>query len=916
MKKSRAGLANSSSRRTAKASARFQFDITIDKVLGTRPGNTYYIKWVRGAKLASTKHKEAIPLHTRTGLPFELEKLSLLVSLYRDADSKSFDEKDSKISLVAVNNATKAERTIAKAHFNLADFAGVPSASTTKAFKLSEKVTVKTLIEARFIKSGRSGPGSAGASSALSGMTGVSGRSSNDDDDDGDDFDDLNIDDVPEPEEQRPRSHSLLPSGSKRRSMRMSVDSNDRGVAESGSKRGIFGKDKTNNEGGLVMSRSKRIIAGLKPSRSKRGVGLDKSRSKRGVSDMETSRSKRGISDIQTSRSKRGVKSSGADMDISRSKRGISDMDTSRPKRGVSDGTTSTSARSKRVVSDQDTSMAESSPPKRGISALRSRTSTGKRTDDGDTNASEGDNTWIKKSARGAPGTDDVKFPQSKEMQRLKDDYDQQAIELRKANDRLRRAETTHQVELDALRDSLGTASGVVRGDEMNTVKLTSQIDDLEGENSRLKASLDVANREQENLRQKAADVDKLTRKNRDLTTQLDKAAVAAASRSDMAPGGDSAIAALEERLGRTRKEKELLENKIVAHKAHAEKVRDTYEKLSTMYSSVREENIQLQQDLEAARAAAAAAAEAADMAANERNSSSRSMGQDSAATKAKVAALEAQLAPLQAQVRSANARAQDADSAKVNSEAELSRLRSDVETLQMKLDKALGEARNAKRAEEELRVESGDLKQQRDAALKRALSKRGINLNRGDGVSATLSKIREEADREVAKARARTSELEEEIESLQEDVIYERNEKTKAREERDGLRDNVRGLERRTSEAALQQDSISAMRRKLSTQQMREEDLNSMVMELRREVKRLEGGGVATLVKTKLELAQAEDEKLNLKFEMKTMKKNERNIQERLAAHASSLEVKLGEAREKLETMKTNGPSSPVSDM
>lgn len=104
-------------------------------------------------------------------------------------------------------------------------------------------------------------------------------------------------------------------------------------------------------------------------------------------------------------------------------------------------------------------------------------------------------------------------------------------------------------------------------------MKLSSQIDELRGENSRRKASLDIANREQENLRQKAAGVDKQTRQTRDLTTQLAKAAVAAASRSDVAPGGDSAVAALEEQLARTRKEKELLENKIVAHQAHAEKV-------------------------------------------------------------------------------------------------------------------------------------------------------------------------------------------------------------------------------------------------------------------------------------------------------------------------------------------------------
>ncbi len=66
-------------------------------------------------------------------------------------------------------------------------------------------------------------------------------------------------------------------------------------------------------------------------------------------------------------------------------------------------------------------------------------------------------------------------------------------------------------------------------------------------------------------------------------------------------------------------------------------------------------------------------------------------------------------------------------------------------------------------------------------------------------------------------------------------------------------------------------------------------------------------------LVKTKLELAQAGDEKLELMFATKTSKKSERTIQERLAAHASSLEVKLGEASETIEELQrkfSDGPS------
>ena len=862
---------NRSSSKRGKASSRFQFDITVDRVLGTKPGTTYYVKWMIGAKNASTKQREANQIHSRTGLPFELEKLSLHTSLYRDDGARTFDEKPSKISFVAVNTVTGAERTVTKIHFNLADFAGVPSSSTTKAFKLSEKVTVKTLIEARFLRSGKSGPGSGGARSTLSAMTGLSGRSSNDDDDD-DDFDDLNIDDVPEPVAPSKRQSSVRGSRTSsnsdgdKKSKRSSVFGSDvdrnsdaRDITVSRSKRGIFGKK--DGEGGLVPSRSKRGIFGKKDGEG----GLAPSRSKRGIF---------------------GKKDGNGGPVVSRSKRALGKQETVEP-----------------------------SASKRGLNALRPRQ---------------------KRDSENEPVVNGVVAPTStrprsekRELDRLRSEHEQMTEELRRSRDKQRRMETLHAEELEALRLSLGTARGVATADDINNAKMSTRVDELEGENSRLKASLDQSNREQESLRSKAADVDKLTRKNRELTAQLDKATAAAASRS--ATGDPGAVQALEERLARTRKEKELLENKIQAHKAHAEKVRDTYERLSSMYSNVREENIQLQQDLEQARAAAAAAAEAADKADRGIRGT-----EDSAVSTAKIAALEAQLSPLQAQVRSANARAQDADAIKVQTEAEVAKLRGEVDALQMKLEKSTQEARHAKKAEEELRSETGELKNQRDAALKRALSKRGNIGLTGNGAAATLSKIREEADREVGKARTRLAELEEEVQSLEEDVVYERGEKQKAREERDALRESVRQLERRTSEAALQQDSISGLRRKLSTQQMREEDLNAMVAELRAEVKRLEsqnsrgvsnggGGGseedeaemLGVLVKTKLELAQAEDEKLELMWEMKQMKRKERAIQDRLAAHASNLEVKLGEAREQIESLRLKGgTTSPVSDM
>lgn len=864
MKKVRAGQLARSASRIGKTSSRFQFDITVDKVSGVKNGQTYFVKWVRGVKVASTQQQTATKEHSRGGLSFDKEKISLLVTLYREGNSRNFVEKDSKLSLILVNQK-KQERTVAKLHFNLADFAGVPSASTSKTFKLSDKVSIRAVVDCRFVKSGKAGPGSGGGNSALSGITGVSGLSS-----EPDEFDDLNIDDVPEPV-------PYVPGARPKRGVSGSL-------AEAPSKRG-----------GASDTKSRRSNSSLTESSSRRNKRDSESKSKRGSTTDSQSRSKRDVSgsdkrisngDSEPASSKRSIASTISDAQSMRS------MDVSdRPRRGTNS----------RELPD--------SRSKRSVSSLNQNELKNKR--------SGGFGGLIKSPSRKVKAQRETQ----EELDKLRSDYEQVNEELRRAQDKRRRMETAHQEELSVIREKIMQEMSEV--DQESSAKLASRIDELQAENSRLKAELEEGSREQESLRQKAADVEKLQRKTRDLSVQLDKATAAAAAASMDGDSG-AAVSALEERLAKTRKEKDLLENKVKAHKAHAEKVRDTYEKLSGLYSSVREENIQMQQDLESARASASAAAKAAEAA-------QKGDPGNSAATSARVVALQAQLAPLQSQLRSANARAQDSDAAKVKAEAELGRAKAQLTAVQSRLDKSLSEVQTAKVTEEDLHSEIDELKSQRDAALERALSKRDSKeaSRGGEEVAATLGKIREDSDREIAKARSRAAELEEEVMALTEDVHYEKSEKLKAREERDALRENVRSLERRTSEAILAQDSVSALRRKLSTQVMREEDLNSMVSELRAEVKRHEEEAshkrqlsrtvgnedvseiLGVLVKTKLELAQAEDEKLELHFQMKQLKKAERAIQERLAAHASSLEVKLGQTREQLDSLKGSSPLS-----
>lgn len=199
MKKARAGVSH-----RGKSGSKFQFDITLHDVSGLKAGNTYFVKWTRGAKVASTKTATAEGAAATRGTRWEGDKLSLLVTLFRPPDAAAgFDAKDAKLALVAVNPAKRgAEKTVAKVHFNLAEYAGVPSATATTRLTLSERVGVRMTVACKFLKVS-SGPG-ADASyapsgmSGLSGVTGLGGGSSSEEGVD-DDFADLAVDDVPEP---------------------------------------------------------------------------------------------------------------------------------------------------------------------------------------------------------------------------------------------------------------------------------------------------------------------------------------------------------------------------------------------------------------------------------------------------------------------------------------------------------------------------------------------------------------------------------------------------------------------------------------------------------------------------------------------------------------------------------------------
>jgi hypothetical protein len=167
---------------------KFQFDITVDRVIGGT-STEYSIKWCRGVKTASTKKFEAAPKQ-KDGVAVN-QKLSLLCTLYRTRaiESNDFEPKDTKLSLVSHKEGRKTEKAVGKVHFNLSDFAGVPSATTSHTFQLNPKTSVAVTIACTFVRISRGTASSCG--SGLSGMTVSSGELEGQGNDDFADLDDI-----------------------------------------------------------------------------------------------------------------------------------------------------------------------------------------------------------------------------------------------------------------------------------------------------------------------------------------------------------------------------------------------------------------------------------------------------------------------------------------------------------------------------------------------------------------------------------------------------------------------------------------------------------------------------------------------------------------------------------------------------
>lgn len=791
-------LARSASRR-GKSPSRFQFDVTIDRVFGVKAGGSYQVKWSRGVKVAATKVREAARENAgKGGLPFD-QKISLLVTLYREDGKRSFDPKDAKISLVSINAAKRQERTVAKLHFDLSEFAGIPSSSTAKTFKLSDKVSIRAVVDSRFTRSGGGGPGSGGASSVLSGLSGVSGRSS--DDDGEDEFGDLALDDVPEPE---------------------------------------------------VFSAKSRAAALPSSGSSSRG--------------------------------------------------------------GAAASSASASASQPRVPLLVETTSGSTNPKTQLVPPVPSLTppASQPRSNHSSSQSSAADKAAAAEAAAA--------------LAKLQAEHDQLNIELRRSQDKRRRLEATHKEELEKFRNELGAAQSNVASRSAEALEgFKERNAALEIESMRQRSELDSLRRERDELQIKAQDVNTLEQKNRDLTREVDRITVALATAGSATSADsrstDQSSNEVEARIRAVRSEKEALEAKLKAHQGHALKVKETYQKLSVMYNELREDNVNLQKEVEEAKG-------------KESENVTRAVAAATSGAAASATQRDTAYDEIKVQLQDAEQALKDMEATKESLQSDYDRTSGQISSLQERLDRASQSLADSQSECDDLHAEVDELKSQRDAALKRALSK-GRTLSASDeSLSSTAAKEAEELkitkdkiERELARANARAEELQSEMDGLSEDIEYEKSEKAKAREERDALRESARALERRTSEAALQSDAMHSLKRKVSAHQMREQDHEAMISDLRDEVNRLQdelddardgetshtpsadvdevNEVLQVLVATKMALAEAEDEKLNLQFSMKTLKKTEKQQQERLAAHASRLEVQLGQATEELDTLR-----------
>eukprot|EP00173_Palmaria_palmata_P000682 Plantae.Rhodophyta-Palmaria_palmata.ctg13337.p1 GENE.Plantae.Rhodophyta-Palmaria_palmata.ctg13337~~Plantae.Rhodophyta-Palmaria_palmata.ctg13337.p1 ORF type:complete len:445 (-),score=131.85 Plantae.Rhodophyta-Palmaria_palmata.ctg13337:466-1800(-) len=436
-------------------------------------------------------------------------------------------------------------------------------------------------------------------------------------------------------------------------------------------------------------------------------------------------------------------------------------------------------------------------------------------------------------------------------------------------------------------------------------------------------------------LRATAKEVEALRRKEKELSREVDRLTVSSA-------GGDTVV---EERLSVLQGEKEGAEKKLQAHQAHSAKVKETYVRLTGMYNGVRDENIELQakvDDLEA-KAASGGGGDSGGGASHQELADTkndlRNCRKDLGDTQKDLASTRKDLEESRKELRQTQQAVRDVEDSKSALERDSRQMKSQLGSLQSRLDVSVKDLNAAREEMDNVAAQLSETTAERDSLMAKSggqKEQRSVD----EGKLAEATKARGASERELARTRQKVSELERVVADKTDDVEYEKQEKNKAREERDALRESARALERRTSQVSQTADAVHSLKRQLSTHKMREADQSAMIKDLREEMDRIQeekdalakkmrempppvepmdaegtednASVLEELVMAKLSLATLEDEMLNLEFKTKQQRKGEKAIQEKLAAHASSLEVRLGEASDELSKLRMNSPPSP----
>eukprot|EP00172_Hildenbrandia_rubra_P001068 Plantae.Rhodophyta-Hildenbrandia_rubra.ctg16401.p1 GENE.Plantae.Rhodophyta-Hildenbrandia_rubra.ctg16401~~Plantae.Rhodophyta-Hildenbrandia_rubra.ctg16401.p1 ORF type:complete len:348 (+),score=85.89 Plantae.Rhodophyta-Hildenbrandia_rubra.ctg16401:170-1213(+) len=316
------------------------------------------------------------------------------------------------------------------------------------------------------------------------------------------------------------------------------------------------------------------------------------------------------------------------------------------------------------------------------------------------------------------------------------------------------------------------------------------------------------------------------------------------------------------------------------------------------MYNTVREENVDLKNELEKSKAGMISPSES---------------GQEDRLQQ-QVVSLKRELSSIESERDETNSRIETLTRSN-------SRLKGLMESLKQKLVSSNEQHRVITKEVESLHTELEAERRSGASANKSTTAAAGI-LSNSD--PAVLQSQRDRAMREVERVKEELTGVSAEIEELQEDLRYEKEESEKLRRKYESLKAEGQSAMRGGSNIGANSAELSVLERQLSTQRREKVNAETTIEELKEEVRKLQKRYSSTgingksgpemnvdeemeevvgnLVSTKLKLAESEDEKLRLHLALKQLKRHERGIQEKLAEHASSLEVRLGEANAELE--------------